>query len=316
MSTFRISGFDASNKTRTYHVYVPSTYDNSKPVPMHVTYHGLNAPCILPGGTYWNLKKEAEKRGYILVAPCGSLGDGGLGPHGIIPVSMGNAWNSGTCCGFKQNSPTDDFAFTRTIVEQVREKLCVDNEKIWASGFSNGAMMAEVMACKANDIFRAVASVSGVVELQPGNMGGLKTCDEAVLNNTKRTAVLNVHGDLDPMVPWQSDPIAGFPSIPADFKAWGERSGCKSGPAQVYQKGKYTIQRYSECTGDAQIDVVKNHGGSHEWPSDSDFDTTAYMHEFFNNVSGIPYEPQNWIPTPREDLPTWHWHAPEDTLVV
>merc|ERR1712157_693818 len=133
---------------------------------------------------------------------------------------MGNAWNSGTCCGFKQDSPTDDFAFTRTVLEQVQEKLCVDPNKIWASGFSNGAMMAEVLACKMNDVFSAAASVSGVVELQPGNGGGLTACDNAVKNRTKRTSVLNVHGDLDPMVPWQSDPIAGFPSIPDDFKRW------------------------------------------------------------------------------------------------
>merc|ERR1712151_529215 len=220
---------------------------------------------------------------------------------------MGNAWNSGTCCGLKENSPTDDFAFTRTVVGQVREKLCVDNEKVWASGFSNGAMMAEVLACKANDVFSAVASVSGVVELQPGNRGGLKACDEAVKNSTKRTAVLNVHGDFDPMGPWQSDPIAGFPSIPDNFKAWGERSGCTGAPATVFQKGKYTIQRYSSCANGAQFDLVKNHGGSHEWPSDSDFDTTAYMHDFFNNVSGIEYVPEFWTPMDHKDAPISVW---------
>ena len=75
-----------------------------------------------------------------------------------------------------------------------------------------------------NDVFKAVASVSGVVELRPGNAAGLKACDEAVTNHTGRTAVLNVHGDLDPMVPWQSDPIMGFPGIPADFDAWGKVS--------------------------------------------------------------------------------------------
>lgn len=312
MSTFRIKGFDAIGKTRTYHVYVPSTYDNSKAVPLHVTFHGLNAPCVLPGGTYWNLKGEAEKRGYILAAPCGSLGDGGLGPHGWLPVSMGNAWNAGTCCGFKANSATDDFAFTRTVVEQVSEKLCIDSDKIWSSGFSNGAMMAEVLACKMNDVFRATASVSGVVELQPGNEGGLKTCDTAVTNSTKRTSVLNVHGDLDPLVPWQSDPFAGFPSIPADFSAWGKRSGCKTGPPQVFQKGKYTIQRLSDCTDGSQFDVVRNHGGSHEWPSDKDFDTTNYLHEFFNNVSGIEYQPEAWSPSNKEDLPVSHWHTGDE----
>jgi len=224
---------------------------------------------------------------------------------------MGNGWNSGTCCGFKEKSPTDDFAFTRAVLAQVTPKLCIDPSKIWASGFSNGAMMAEVLACKMNDVFKAVASVSGVVELQPGNNGGLKACDEDVMNSSKRTSVLNVHGDLDPLVPWQSDPIIGFPSLPTDFVAWAKRSSCTSGPTQVFQQGKYTIQRWTDCTNGAQMDLVKNHGGSHEWPSDSDFDTTSYMHDFFNNVSGIPYEPSTWTPASKADLPTYEWpHAP------
>merc|ERR1711907_445375 len=163
--------------------------------------------------------------------------------------------------------------------------------------------MAEVLACKLNDIFKAVTSVSGVVELQPGNAKGLQSCDAAVKNSTKRTSVLNVHGDLDPMVPWQSDPVAGFPPIPADFKAWGLRSGCEATPSTVFQQGKYTIQRYSTCTGGSQFDLVKNHGGSHEWPSDKDFDTTAWMHDFFNNVSGIEYESAPWIPMASADAP-------------
>lgn len=298
-----ITGFDASGKKRNYHVVVPSSYDNSKPVPLHITYHGLNAPCTLPGGTYWNLKDEAEKRGYILVAPCGSNGDGGLGPGGVIPVSMGIGWNSGTCCGFSKNSTTDDFAFTREILKDVQSKLCVDPEAIWASGFSNGAMMSEVLACEMGDVFKAVASVSGVVELQPGNDGGLKACDAAVDGKTKRAAVVNVHGDLDPMVPWQSDPVAGFPAIPKDMQAWADRSGCKTGPETIFEQGKYTIQRWSDCMDDTQFDLVKNHGGSHSWPSDSIFDTTSYIHDFFYNASGMVPLHTAWAPLAESESP-------------
>lgn len=114
------------------------------------------------------------------------------------------------------------------------------------------------------------------------------------------------------MVPWQSDPFAGFPPIPKDFEEWGKRASCKTGPTQVFQKGKYTIQRYTDCVSGAQMDLVKNHGGSHEWPSDSDFDTTSYIHEFFNNVSGINYGPSSWLPANKSDLPISNW--PNRTL--
>uniref|UniRef100_A0A7S2FAY0 Uncharacterized protein n=1 Tax=Alexandrium andersonii TaxID=327968 RepID=A0A7S2FAY0_9DINO len=117
------------------------------------------------------------------------------------------------------------------------------------------------------------------------------------------------------MVPWQSDPIAGFPSIPADMEAWGKRAGCKSGPTTISTKGKYTIQRWSECADGKHMDLVRNHRGTHEWPSDTDFDTTAYLHDFFYNSSGMPIEQQQqWVPTPKEDLPISRWRRPRDLV--
>jgi polyhydroxybutyrate depolymerase len=288
-----ITGFDESGKNRNYHVHVPQNYDNSKPVPLHITWHGLNAPCVLPGGTYNNLKAEAEKRGYILVAPCGSAGDGS--------ISMGIGFNSGRCCGFAKDSPTDEIAFTREIIKDVQAKLCIDTGAVWSSGFSNGAMQSEVLACEMGDVFTAVASVSGVVEIRPGGAGGLKACDTLVSKTAKRSAVLNVHGTADPMVPWQSDPIMGFPGIPKDMQAWADRSGCKTGPTTIFEQGKYTIQRWSDCTDGKHMDLVKKVGGGHAWPSDSDFSTTAYLHDFFYNASGMPLE-ETWSPLD-EDAP-------------
>jgi len=273
-----ITGFDESGIDRDYYVHVPKNYDNSKPVPLHVTFHGLNAPCLESGGTYNILKDEAEKRGYILVAPCGSTG------------SLGTGYNSGTCCGFNKKSKVDEFAFVREILADVSAKLCVEPEAIWASGFSNGAMLAEVLACKMGDVFKAVTSVSGVVELRPGSAGGLKACDTAVSGTTKRAAVLNVHGNADPVVPWQSDPVLGFPGIPKDMQAWADRSGCKTGPVTLLKQGKYTIQRWSDCMDGKHMDLVKKAGGGHAWPHDSDFDTTSYLHDFFYNASGMPLD--------------------------
>jgi len=286
-----IKGFDESGRNRDYYVHVPKNYDNSKPVPLHVTFHGLNAPCIKSGGTYNILKDEAEKRGYILVAPCGSSSLLGVG------------YNAGTCCGFNKNSKVDEFAFVREVIDDVSSKLCVDPEKIWASGFSNGAMLSEVLACKMGDVFKAVTSVSGVVELRPGNEGGLQACDDAVNGTAKRAAVLNVHGNADPVVPWQSDPVLGFPGIPKDMQAWADRSGCKTDPVTIFEQGKYTIQRWSDCMDGKHMDLVKVAGGGHAWPHDADFDTTTYLHDFFYNASGMPLDHMSSAPWAEQDAP-------------
>lgn len=271
-TTAHATGFDKSGKKRTYHVQVPANYNNTVPVTLHLALSGLNAPCL---NIFNEWKSIAEARGYILVAPCQSLGDSSSG-------ISGEAWNSGTCCAYKDDSPTDDFAFISTVVKDITSKLCIDNDHIFASGFSNGAMMAEVLACKQNDIFRAVASVSGVVELKPGMDKGLAACDAAVMGSTKRTSVINIHGDFDPMVPWQSDPIMGFPAIPTDMAAWANRTKCQGDGKQTFSKGNYNNTLWDSCSGGAQIELVKHHTGGHAWPKDKDFDTTTYIQSFFD----------------------------------
>ena len=63
-------------------------------------------------------------------------------------------------------------------------------------------MMAEVLGCVMTDKFKAVASISGIVELNYTAADSLKTCDNLVEQSGKSVDVLNVHGTLDPIVPW------------------------------------------------------------------------------------------------------------------
>jgi len=64
------------------------------------------------------------------------------------------------------------------------------------------SVQAETLACEAPDVFRAVASVSGVVELRPGNDAGLAQCDYDYGNISSPLSVINIHGTLDFLVPW------------------------------------------------------------------------------------------------------------------
>ena len=54
-------------------------------------------------------------------------------------------------------------------------------------------------SCNTSNIFQAAASVSGIVEIRPGNQEGLAICDAEVTPLPFKTAVLNVHGTLDPL---------------------------------------------------------------------------------------------------------------------
>jgi poly(3-hydroxybutyrate) depolymerase len=255
---------------RTYLVYVPEKLPSGRPVPLHLSFHGLGDTCQNQM-TSTGFQSYADAWPFVFVTPCGT--DGGIG----------TAWNAGTCC--QADEKVDDVAFSRQIVAYLSGQLCLDPSNTFASGFSNGAMMSEVLACEAPDLIRAAASVSGVVELRPGNEGGLQACDEALAKFGQRASVLNVHGDADLVVPFTGDALLGFPDIPTNLARWVKRSACTdAAPKQTLSGPKYTNQIFSECDGEAQMELVRNSGGGHEWPQDSSFDTSKYIYEFFQRV--------------------------------
>jgi len=141
--------------------------------------------------------------------------------------------------------------------------------------------MSEVLACQVADLFRAVAGVSGVVEMEPGNAEGEQACDTAYASLNKPVSVLHVHGNADVVVPWDGNPVLGFPPVPDDFVAWSTRNKCQGDPVNTFTKGAYSNQVYQSCNGGTTIELVKNEGGGHEWPSDADFDSTTYIWQYF-----------------------------------
>ncbi|KEG10562.1 hypothetical protein DQ04_03561000 [Trypanosoma grayi] len=185
-----------------------------------------------------------------------------------------------------------------------------------AIGFSNGAMMVEVLACHKPTVFRAVASVSGIVELRPGNDAGLEACGRAILvNNTEglRTSVLMVHGNHDMLVPVGGNSFLGFPPLQDNVAGWANFNGCNEATDVTINASRYRNLIYSDCDSGADVwetrvrryvrrikDVVVGHltgrhaadlrhsvveivhalQGGHEWPEDDEFSTTDYVHAF------------------------------------
>jgi len=237
---------------------------NPSAVPLVFAFHGLCDSCENFGPAV-GISDEAEKRNFLYVYPCATVG------------ALGAGWNAGTCCV----SGVDDVGFTRAMVANITSTFLVDTSRIFVSGFSNGAFMAEILGCVAPDIFKATVSVAGVVEMQPGNADGLAACTAAYHNFTSRVSTLNIHGTLDLVVPWTGDAFLGFPPIPDNFAAWGQRNGCTDQPTQTYNKGAFTNQVYKACEQGTRVEVVQNAGGGHQWPHNSDFDTTTYLCDFF-----------------------------------
>ena len=124
---------------------------------------------------------------------------------------------TGTCLS---TSCWDDVGFIGSLMDWLEEHLCVNVDRVHLSGLSNGAMMNYQLAHSFPDRVASMVPVAGLPLL--GHL------DEAVAS--RPTAVMAVHGLLDPIIPanistgflgkpgphgstWSSD---GFYYVPID----------------------------------------------------------------------------------------------------
>ncbi|RNF12889.1 putative CDC16 [Trypanosoma rangeli] len=294
---------------RQFVLYIPASYTrrgNSK-VALQLLFHGLSDSC----GGFLNatgLVEYADRDGFIVASLCGSRGLVGVG------------WNSGTCCGFLVPDRPDDFEFTEKVLDVVAAGACIDRTKVMAVGFSNGAMMAEVLGCEKPKLIRAVASVGGIVELRPGNEAGLEVCGRDIRSDNpdgRRPSILMVHGNLDLIVPVIGNKLLGFPPLKDNVAAWASFNGCGANANVTLNVTKYTNEVYTDCDsaaaaseprmrrylfrarnvvkgrltglnmaslGHSIVEVVHALYAGHSWPEDGEFSTRNYIYEFGKRV--------------------------------
>jgi hypothetical protein len=126
---------------RTYNLQVPSSYDTAHPYRLIVSYHWMNA-----GANDVSRGDAAEAQPWYGLS---SLANGST--IFVAPQGIGDSWAQGSA----------DVAFSRQLITQLENTLCVDKSRIFAEGFSMGGAMAYAMACAMGDTLRAVAVHSG-----------------------------------------------------------------------------------------------------------------------------------------------------------
>jgi len=122
-------------RDRRYLVHVPTHGDPRAPRPLVLVLHGA-ADDAVDNRDWLGLDALADREGFLAVYPDGT------GPFsGRIHM-----WNSGDCCGSAQWSGVDDVGFLLAVLDDVSERTAVDATRVYATGLSNGAMMAYRLA--------------------------------------------------------------------------------------------------------------------------------------------------------------------------
>ena len=174
-------------------------------------------------------------------------------PDGIM-----RAWNAGSCCGEPHIANTDDVAFITAMVSAIEQAMPIDRARIYATGMSNGAMMALRLGCQ-TDTFAAIAPVAGTL---------LTDCAHA-----HPTSVLQIHGTADDRVPYDGGPGKAFsadgrarvdgPSVESVNATWRTIDAC--GHPDVTTAGDVTIQTAS-CADGRTVELMSVKDAGHQWP--------------------------------------------------
>jgi len=276
--------------TREFFVFLPSSYDGMKAHPVAIFMHGYGGTATgTEAEVTQGLNQYAEEYGFVMVYPQGTwfmsrsggeepwevtswnhISDGfDAGPEG--PICEPDAARSpcppecGNCgqCGW--TSCNDDVGFLRSLVATVTTRWQVDATRVHVTGFSNGAMMAQRIACEAPELFAAVALVGGRLER------GFECAP------SKRLPLLQINGGADETVPDDgrvSSYGQYFASTTAVTRHWNEGLACGveleawTSPAIEGENVQCTIA----CgeTDHPAIDCLWPEG-NHRWPGTADF---------------------------------------------
>ena len=244
-------------RSRVYRVHVPASYRSEAPAPLLLALHGGGGSMDYMGrDENYGLITLSERTGLVLVLP-----------NGISRLRSGMlaTWNAGDCCGAARDEQVDDVGYIRRVLEQVQRQLRIDPQRIYATGMSNGAMMAYRLACELPGVFSAIAAVAGTDNTQ--------TCtpDRAV-------SVLHIHARNDSHVLYEGGAgpeaverslITDFRSVPETVARWGERNSCPKTPQRVLEKDGAWCERYAPCAGGSQLQLCVTAAGGHSWPGGS-----------------------------------------------
>src|SRR5690242_20590722 len=124
---------------RTYLLHIPPQASDAKPLPLVLSFHGAGSNATVMRA-YTHMDRAADRDGYIVAYPNGSSG---LGDKFLT-------WNAGNCCGPAQLLRIDDVGFSLNVLDDIAARANVDKSRVYATGLSNGAMMAYRLAAEAS----------------------------------------------------------------------------------------------------------------------------------------------------------------------
>ena len=232
---------------RKYIVYVPNTYDGSKPVPLLVDYHPINGSADMRSGSA--LYEDVTRNDAVIII----YPEGEESPmQNFMGGGYARAWNVGPCC-----TDADDITFSRKFIEATRKEAYIDGTRIYATGYSMGGGMSNYAACFMADIYAAVAPGSFDLAEELVNSEGCHPVRPIPIMNFRGTndGVVNYQHQNEPSKVVPGKPIT-FLGAKENFATWASINGC-TGSATKDANG---CEVYNTCNSNVKVGLCTDKG--------------------------------------------------------
>ncbi|THD66522.1 hypothetical protein E7Z59_12045 [Robertkochia marina] len=256
-----VQRYDHNGQNREYLLYIPPNIEErSGKVPLVFSFHGLNGTSE---GMYslTRFHELADINGFIAAYPQ------------ALPINGSNRWNDSNDLS---NGKPDDQEFIKGLTDMLIEQLPVDPDRVYLSGFSNGAHFSFHQFCQYAD-YAAVAGVGGGM-----NWVALNMC-----TTTMAKPVMQIHGTDDKVVPYTQAETA--------IHYWVEQNNTENTPIitqfpDTDPNDGSTVQehRYTGGANDMDVHHLKVIGGGHHWPGphgNKDINASEEIWKFFSLYS-------------------------------
>ena len=252
---------------RSYRFVLPPAHADP-PTPLVVALHG-GLQSVEGLARISHLDEEARRSGFAVV----------------YPVGIQRTWNAGRCCGPARQMGIDDVGFVMTVVDRLIDEDGIDPTRVYATGISNGGMLAYRLATEHADRFAAIAPVAASM-VNDGRAGS-------------PVSVLHIHGTRDRMVPFAGGigerSLTRVAHAPARevVDRWRGFAGAAGEPTVEHQP-PVTIETWTATDG-TEVALCTIERGGHVWPGPhtrlrstaSAFDATPFIWRFFSRHARV-----------------------------
>ncbi|MBN1307609.1 MAG: prolyl oligopeptidase family serine peptidase [Chitinispirillaceae bacterium] len=171
-----------------------------------------------------------------------------------------------------------DLDFILALIDTAVKKYNVDQNRIYATGFSYGGCFSNYLACRYPDIFAAIAPSAGYVMTLPHQ-------ERTNCSDSRPVPLLHMHGTSDRVVEYRW----GVMSV----ELWVDMNECPKSPEVTeHYKGSATVKMeyYGPCKDNTEVIFLSAQGMDHAWMSESQVGVSAAV-ESWNFMSKYSLEP-------------------------